>query len=53
MKSNKHKWSTVKPTGVDGTRDLRAARTPFVNLDPSLTQESFAFLMLFYVLKTL
>ena len=53
MRLNKHEWSTVRPTAVDGKRDLRAARTPSVNLDPILTQESFAFLSLFYVLKTM
>ena len=45
--------SAVKPTGVDGTCDVRAARTPLVNLDQILTQESFAFLSLFNVLKTM
>ena len=53
MRSNKHKGGTVEPTGVDETLDLRAARTPLVNLDLILKQESFAFLLLFYVLKTM
>ena len=53
MWSNKHNRNTVRSIGVDGTREVRAARTPFVNLDPILMQESFTFLMLFYVLKTM
>ena len=53
MRSNKHKRSTVRPTGLDETRDLRATGTPLVNLDPILTQESFDLLLLFYVLETM
>ena len=44
---------TIRSIGVDGTRDLRAVRTPLVNLDPILTHESLAFLLLFYVLETI
>ena len=47
------KSNTIRCIEVDGTRALRVARKPLVNLDEILTQESFAFLLLFYVLETI